>query len=257
MNEFEIIDFHTHPFIEKEYNFCFYDDTVNSTEDFVKDMNESGISKFCGSVIKRKDIEDFAEIRKMNDEAVKLRDMLGDKYIPGIHIHPKFLEESIKEMNRMKEKGVKLIGELVPYLMGWDSYYDESMTEIYKEAQKLGYVISIHTKYEESMENAVKNFPEITFVAAHPGDRKVLDEHIERMKKYENYYLDLSGTGMFRYGMVRKLVKSVGSERLLFGTDYPICNPHMYVQAVIFEKISDRDKENIFSGTAKKLLEIG
>ena len=81
-------------------------------------------------------------------------------------------------------------------------------------------------------------------------------DHIEIMKKCDNVCLDLSGTGIFRYGSVKRLVSDVGAERIIFGTDYPICNPAAYVGAVMGEKISDSEKELIFAGNAKRILGI-
>jgi len=76
------------------------------------------------------------------------------------------------------------------------------------------------------------------------------------MKSNENAYLDLSGTGLFRYGMLKKLCCEVVAERILFGTDYPICNLKMYIAGVLGEKISDSEKELIFAGNAKRILNI-
>ena len=50
------------------------------------------------------------------------------------------------------------------------------------------------------------------------------------MKKCDNVHIDLSGSGLHRYGVVKYLVDNVGSERILFGTDYPISNLSMYVK---------------------------
>lgn len=86
-------------------------------------------------------------------------------------------------------------------------------------------------------------------------DRCVLG-HIDIMKKLDNVFLDISGTGILRYGVIKKLVTEVGAERILFGTDYPVGNPSAYINGVLGEKISDREKEMIFSGNAKKLLKI-
>ena len=52
------------------------------------------------------------------------------------------------------------------------------------------------------------------------------------------------------------LAQTVGSDRVLFGTDYPICNPGMYVQAVLGEHIPDEDKEKILFGNARRILGI-
>lgn len=253
---FEIIDFHIHPFYKNESNVCFYEKTVERLEDIRVDLNRAGISKACGSVIDHVKCESFNDIRELNDEALLVREKLGDFYVPGVHIHPKFVKESCEELKRMHDKGVNLVGELVPYFMCWKDYYDSSLHEIYEYIEQLGMVVSVHTQSEDTLEMAVKTFPGITFVAAHPGERNSYYRHLECMEKYENYYLDLSGTGIFRYGSIGYGVRKAGNERFLFGTDYPICNPGMYVQAVLFEKLKASDYEAIFSGNAKRLLNL-
>ena len=103
----------------------------------------------------------------------------------------------------------------------------------------------------------VKNHKNITIVLAHPGEKSDILCHIERMKANDNCYLDISGTGILRYGMLARLVKEVGAERILFGSDYPTCNPIPYLYAVINDEyISDSDKALILAGNAKRLLNI-
>ena len=63
-----------------------------------------------------------------------------------------------------------------------------------------------------------------------------------------------TSTGMFRYGMLREGIRQLGDERFLFGTDYPIVNPGMYVQAVYQEHISEKSKENIFYKNTMRIL---
>lgn len=252
----EIIDFHIHPFYNKNRNVCFYEDTVNTFEDVENDLRRAGISRACGSVIERLEPESFDDIRALNDEAVMLAQKYSGFYIPGIHIHPGFVKESISELERMHGMGVRLVGELVPYMMGWDTYYNDALDKIYGVINELKMVVSLHTIYEPTIDEAVSRYPGITFVAAHPGDKAQFMRHIERIKKYGNYYLDLSGTGIFRYGLIACGVNAVGSERLLFGTDYPICNPSMYVNAVLFERLGEEDRKNIFAENAKRLLKL-
>lgn len=255
----DIIDFHIHPFIDEPTNVCMYRNTVSDWKQIKRDFRKCGISKVCGSVIPKKKlekVESFTEVKSLNDEALALRDIFNGFYIPGVHIHPNFVKESCDELERVHNKGVRLVGELVPYFMGWENYFDDNMKEIYDCIDKLNMVVSVHTMSEETLEQAVKLFPNITFVAAHPGDKNTFFRHLERIKKYPNYYLDFSGTGIFRYGLIKFGVEQVGSERFLFGTDYPICNPKMYVSCVEFENISLEDKENIFFNNAKNILKI-
>lgn len=246
----KIIDFHTHPFINKETNTCFYD--INF--DFKDGLKASGITMCCGSVIVK--TSDINKIKELNKAAYKLSLDYDGFYIPGIHIHPDYVEESIAELKKYNSLGVKLVGELVPYYNGWSKYYSYSLIPIYEEIDRLNLVVSVHTQEEESLEKAVAEFKNINFVAAHPRDKVDYDNHIKRALKYDNYYIDLSGTGLFRYGMLENMVNKIGSEKILFGTDFPICNPLMYVKAVEFENISNSDKENIFYKNAERLLSL-
>lgn len=260
---FEIIDFHTHPFKEEKNNICFHKDSLKmGVENTEKVLRELGITKICGSVIdsdNKRYSSCIEKIKSNNRKALELRERYKDFYIPGFHVHPDFVEESVNEIHFMKKEGVKLIGELVPYLDGWNNYASCGLSSILEEAGKCNMVVSFHTIDEpsENIDKMVKSHKDVIFVAAHPGEYNVLMNHIERAKKYENYYLDLSGTGMFRYGMLRRAIDAFGADRILFGSDYPVCNPAMYVGGVLFDSlITDSEREKIFALNAKRLLEI-
>jgi len=257
--DFKIIDFHTHPFITRENNICSHTDYCHmSPQNTVEVLKSLGISGICGSVIrvkKREGETDWDKIRENNDLALQIREMYGDFYIPGFHVHPNYVEQSVEEIHRMHEKGVRLIGELVPYLDGWDDYSCEGFSAILDEAEKYGMVVNFHSMYDDNMDEMVKRHKNVVFVAAHPGEYNTFMRHMERMKMSENYYLDLSGTGLFRYGMLRHAIDCVGAERILFGTDFPTCNPSMYVGGVMLDGLlTDREKELILAGNAKRLL---
>lgn len=253
---FEIIDFHTHPFLEEKENMCFYPGTVSESVDFLFDMERAGISRFAGTVLDKSD-KGIDGIIASNRRACELYGLWGEKYIPGIHIHPDYLDESEREIAIARERGVRLIGELVQYMHSY-RFDHPKMNELLSLLDGGDEVISLHSADPDvaDMERLAAEHKDKTFVFAHPGDLNRLPKHIEAMKRCENVYLDLSGTGLFRYGMLKFLVDSVGAERILFGTDYPICNPGMYINAVLFEKISDKDKELILSGNAKRLLKL-
>ena len=163
----------------------------------------------------------------------------------------------MEEIELRRRQGFGLIGELVPYMHGWSDYSRKDLGELLEAAGHFHMAVSFHTVEREPDEisKMIENHPNVTFIAAHPGDREQYLLHLERIKKYENIYLDLSGTGIFRYGLIAHGVKTVGSERLIFGTDYPICNPRMYVQAVYQEPISEKDMDNIFYNNARRIID--
>ena len=259
--DFEIIDFHMHPFFTNQYNISAYRNEYSLTdEDLINDMDFFGISRFCGAPIDRVNISkqneefSFSIIKETNDKALELYEKYSDRYIPGFHVNPCFVEESLQEIDRMARRGVKLVGELVPYLHAWREYNHEGIYPLLDEIEKRGMILNFHNMAQETIEDMVKSHPNVTFVAAHPGERSEVDRNVALMKKYDNVYLDLSGTGIFRWPMLRYLVDSVGDERILFGSDYPTCSPGIYIGGVLGERISDDAKEKIFSLNAKRIL---
>lgn len=254
----KIIDFHTHPYRNDDCNICIYKRDVGIPYSRVRASLEGlGIGTICGSVIDvvNKNITCWEDVRRINDEAIAIaREQVGF-YVPGFHIHPSYLEESLEEMDRMHELGVNLIGELVPATHGWSDYSIDAMDKLLDRALELNMIFNFHTMNHDSIDSMVKKHPENILVAAHPGEHDSVIRHFARMEKYENYYLDLSGTGIFRQGMVAEGIKLFGNKRFLFGSDFPVCNPAVYVGGIGLDTLlTEEDKDRIMYLNAHELL---
>ncbi len=261
--QYEIIDFHTHPFLSERTNICSHREHCRmSATETRRTLETLGISRICGSVIGRglpvpEEDGEWGRIKYCNDEALALRAIYGDFYIPGFHIHPDYVRESCEEIERMSQLNVRLVGELVPYWHGWKDYSCKALSQILDVCEQYSMVVSFHSMGEDAMDAMVREHPKITFVAAHPGEYGEFLRHMERMRLNDNYYLDLSGYGIFRHGMLRHAIDKHGAHRFLFGSDYPTCNPAMYIGGVLLDDlISEREKEMIFSENAKRILGI-
>ena len=265
MTQHEIIDFHTHPFDDPATNICshqtYLDMTAESTVHYLRAL---GISRICGSVLGRNTPEaapyprPWELIADSNRRALKLQQQYGDFYIPGFHVHPDYITESCDEIERMHRLGVHLIGELVPYSHGWSDYSCKGFDEILDAAAQYGMVISFHSSGDDPMDEMVRRHPKTIFVAAHPGEYDKYLRHLARMRMSENYYLDLSGTGLFRFGMLRRGIDEFGPERFVFGSDYPTCSPAMFIGGIVMEPLlSEQEKTLILAGNAKRLLRLG
>ena len=256
--DFEIIDFHTHPFKTVENSLCMYPEyCASNPAEIKKEMNDLGISKMCGAVIKPFDKNNFdwESTKKLNDIGLEIREELGDFFIPGFLVHPKYVKESLEEIERMHKLGVKIIGELVPYFHGWSGYDSKELSEILDLAEQYGMILNLHTMYDDSLDRMVQAHPNLVIVAAHPNDQAMFERHIARMQMSENYYLDISATGLFRQGQMRYIIDKVGVDRLLFGTDYPTCAPDLFLGNILLNRtITDEEREYIFSKNAKRLL---
>ena len=81
------------------------------------------------------------------------------------------------------------------------------------------------------------------------------DEAIQLVKDFPNVYLELCAV-MDERGVLERFVGELGSERIIFGTDFPWFSHHYYIGAVLGAGISDDDCRNIFYRNAKKILNI-
>ena len=261
--DFEIIDFHTHPYRTDEQCCCIHQPAIKiSPDETLKVMDENGVSIFCGSVLSHVFTkcaeETFEHFKKFNEDALYLRDYYKGRYIPGIHVHPAFVEESIKEIDKYHAKGVNLVGELVPWRYHFNNTYcSDGMNEILDYASQKGMILSVHPTSDDDMDKLCENHPNLIIVGAHPGENVAFYRHAERAKKYKNYYVDLSGGGIHRFGATRELVDLIGAERVIFGSDYAICNLQSYVDCVVRDRLlSNEEKRLILSENAKRLLNL-
>ena len=259
-----LIDFHMHPYLTgSQYTGMYLEPGPESGKNVMDkircDMERAGISHVCGSVIGGGNTVwkgSFHDLKELNRSALGLKNMSDGFYTPGFHIHPEFVRESIEEIEYMAEHGVRLIGELVPYAHGGYSYSSGAMDKILQAAEAYGMVVSYHSTDDDDADRMVERHPKLTFVAAHPGEKPRVEQRLERMRRYDNLYLDLSGTGLARLGILAYSVRRLGAERFLFGTDYPINNPAMYVHGVLYEALSDRERRMICYENAERILGI-
>lgn len=260
--DYEIIDFHTHPYKDVDDCTSVHKAYIKkSLDETLRIMDDNGVSKFCGTVISHaipKDKEEAWKLfKKFNDDALFLKDYYKGRYIPGFHVHPEFKEESIKEIDRFHNAGVNLLGELVPWRYFYEVYSTDSMNEILDYASQKGMVLSIHPTTFDDMDELCKNHPNLIIVGAHPNEGATFSRHIERAKKFKNYYVDLSGSGIHRYGATRRLVNEIGAEKVIFGSDYAISNLQMYVDGIVRDTLlSSEEKRLILAENTKRILKL-
>ncbi|MFA6102964.1 MAG: amidohydrolase family protein [Victivallaceae bacterium] len=252
--EFEIIDCHIHPFLSRDNNLAWFPGT-ETPDLFVEEMKRAGIAKCCGSVAKKLTAPSFDQIKALNCEALKFRELYPDFFIPGIHVLPSCPEESCREIEELYHReNIRWIGELVGDCMDYKSYLGDAMFKIYDLIQEFDIPVNIHPFRLDEMETICKNFPNLKLVIAHPCDGQEMRARFEFVKTYPNAYLDLSGTGLFRWGMLRYGIDKAGMEKILFGSDFPVCNPSMNLQAVFFEHLTGPELKAVLGGNFKRLI---
>ncbi len=117
-------------------------------------------------------------------------------------------------------------------------------------------ILSKKQKYElttqriSNFNKVLERIPNTTFILAHAGVFEI-DGLIELMHKYPSTYTDISTQPPHN---IKKLIDTVGSERLLFGTDYPFWNHAFSIVSVLRATSKDSERRNIFSQNARRIL---
>ena len=254
----QIIDFHTHPGTTglEQFGYTF------TPELFVSELKRAGITKACGSTLNLEllaaSMHDFGAIEQLNRIAWHHHELYPDFFVPGIHIHPAHVEQSIGEIENYAQKGVRLVGELVPYLMGYDSsfttYTLPGYAELFDVCNQHNMVLSLHRPLDDNeCDMLAGRYRNLSVVIAHPLCGDTYLSLLKVVKKHDNLFIDLAGTGIAAYGMLRYGIDAVGAEKILFGTDFPI-NAGMYVAAVMYEKLTDAEREAVLHKNAERIL---
>ena len=255
---YEMIDCHIHPVVDARTDVSMFLRTGDVAAQ-VASLRRAGIAMACGAPVRRMNPSSFDEVRDLNDQALALRDRFPDFYIPGIHIHPHFPEESCAEIARCcGGEGVRWIGELVGYFMGFaEEYATPDALEIFREAGRHGAVVNFHCADLDTIERLCQAVPEVNFVLAHPGSgpEEILGR-IARTARFSNLHLDISGSGIDRLGVLRKAIDIAGREKILFGTDFPVNNPAVYVQGALFEQLQAEEYAAVFNGNFRRLCRM-
>ncbi|MDO8472895.1 MAG: amidohydrolase family protein, partial [Dehalococcoidia bacterium] len=110
------------------------------------------------------------------------------------------------------------------------------------------------------LENLLAEFPQVTFVALDGFGTLDRSRQLTAVaRRHSNVMFD--NALMLSYSRVGEdFVKSVGSQRLCFGSDLyfdTMFYKHVtWLQAIKEYAVSERDKENICSGNARKLFRL-
>jgi hypothetical protein len=92
--------------------------------------------------------------------------------------------------------------------------------------------------------------PDVPFVMAHLGGD--WERGCKTVQHLENIWVDTSGS-IAQLGMVEKAVKTLGSNRILFGSDAPVDLAFSYAK-VQGSMLTEDEKEAVFRKNALRLL---
>lgn len=99
----------------------------------------------------------------------------------------------------------------------------------------------------------LERYKNIRFLMGHSIQGQV-DDAIEIAAHYPNAYLELCDTCRLN-GVVEKMVKKAGAEKIVFGTDAPMQSFNFQLGAVLGARITPEERRLILKGNALRILE--
>lgn len=175
-----------------------------------------------------------------------------------LHPDSEDIKADVDEIISLGLKGVKLHPDIQQFKID-----DYRMLKIYELCEgKLPMLI--HTgdhRYDYSNPNRMMPildiYKDLTVIGAHFGGWSIWEEATEKLSKYENFYVDCSSS---LYAMTpqkaKELIMTYGTDRVLFGTDYPMWEPEAEIERFMQIELTEKQRENIFYNNAAKMFDI-
>jgi predicted TIM-barrel fold metal-dependent hydrolase len=225
-------------------------------EEFVKYLDRTGVQRGIINSVRCQEAKTAGEFIAGNREVARYVEKYQGRFLGACVVNPLFIDESLREIEYCrKELGFVWVGELCNYMAPFE-YTIKEFELLVAQIVKLNMVLDVHTELNE-MEYIIQKFPQATVVFPHFGDGQEY-EHIFRridlVAKHPNCYLDTSGYGHDRVGMLEYAVQTIGPDRVLFGSDFSINCPATVLARIENAFITEEQKRKILSENLQALL---
>jgi predicted TIM-barrel fold metal-dependent hydrolase len=126
-------------------------------------------------------------------------------------------------------------------------------------ARELGLIVNIHSGSEISHPLAIgalcRRFPDVTVLMDHMGYREWMPDAIEAARDNPNLYLGTT-IAAFEPAAVQRAVEELGPERVVYGSNWPVCYSDLAVEAIRRQKLGKEAEELVLGGNLARLLHI-
>ena len=276
-----IIDFHTHvmsPGIRErraEYaqrDSCFADlysqpkAKIATAEEVIASMDECGVDK---SVILNLGWVTHELCVETNDYILEAIARYPQRLIGFIAIQPLAGDKAISELERCARSGAKGIGEMRPDVQGFDLDDNTIMRPLVEALVEKDLIFLTHTSEPvghqyfgkgnvtpQTIYPFILHFPELKVVCAHWGGGLPFYALMpEVARAFANTFFDTAATPyLYRPQIFKQVSEIIGSEKILFGSDYPLLSPKRIIDQIDSVELEQEDRANIVGGNAERLL---
>lgn len=250
----EIIDAHAHLLHQRTPGVSFQH---TEPEQMLEAMDRIGIDRACISVL---------GAHEANAEMLDAVSRFPDRFVGFVLVNPRYPDEITKTLEWCFENpGVRGIGEVhATSYQHWYPITGPAYEPAWEFAAQRNVPVLIHSgptsegaRCSPTMIGEVaRRHPGFPILIGHCGAYDswlMLDEAIDVALEYDQVYLEICAMGRF-YGVLEHIVRRLGPDKVVFGTDAPFHDWTAEVAHVACAKLSDEQKAKIFGGTMRALL---
>ena len=197
--------------------------------------------------------------RRGNNYILSLCKKYPDKFLGFYVFNPNFIDSSNEMVDYLENKGFAGV-KIHPRIHQCD-LSDNRYNCVWESSEKYRIPILAHTGEGQMYSDPIafmeisKEYPDGIFILGHGGESFAgINESIEIVNNRENVFIDISGWGFMHRGVLEYVVKKVGADKLLFGSDAGWIDFNFAVGIVSFAEIGDEEKKKILGENMKKLL---
>jgi uncharacterized protein len=261
-----IIDVHFHPMLGAKPS---TGNRPHSIMDYDRSRENLDI-RYVGSlaIAPRSDLQ---LTRKMNDDLLALGRRTRGRFYPMCSVHPLDGKAALKEIDRVAHGGAKGL-KLHPNTQNFD-VADPRVRAVVERSTEHGLpvLLDAYSPFDSDQPGKfirlAMDVPESRLILAHAHGPRFPDLLVyEILSRYpwwkRNVWIDVSATAsllaggplMEAFGWV---LCKVGTDRILFGSDYPMDSPTNAARAVCELGLSGQDLERVFFSNAAELFGLG
>jgi len=278
-----VIDFHTHIFPRyfREKREAFFpqepafetlyrsaNSRLASKDELLQTMEEHGIQR---SVIFGFPWEKTEHFRRHNDYIIESVQRHPDK-LTGFCCFSPLSPNAPSEVRRCLDAGLAGVGELAVYQSGFSEKIirslhgvmeicaDRNVPVLFHTNEPVGHVYPGKTPVELSEIYALlKQYPSNTIILAHWGGGlffySLMKKEVRDVLK--SVWFDTAASPFLYDPQIYRMAgEIVGTDKILFGTDYPLISPKRYFKEMELAGLSEESVRGICGENAAKLLSI-
>ena len=238
---------------------------ATTPEELLKNMSLSNIKK---SIILGYGWTNFNLLQASNQFNLDAFKKNPSKLIPFFSINPMF-KENLQEMEKCINLGGKGAGEIHPSTQELAMDNENIWKDSLKLLEENSLPIIIHASepaghlypgkgntYPENIYKFIKLFPENTIILAHWGGGLLFYELMKEVKEIsKNVYYDTAASSFLYNPKIFEIaIEIVGSEKIIFGSDFPILNPNRILEEM--KNLKEQDLMNITEKNIKSILNL-